>query len=132
MRGLGIRDANGQDIAWRAVQDACGLRAKEQCDAVSPVGSHDDHIHFAFFCRLMDLCLRSAKHELLAIFVNIEVLGELGQVSGGLIMNLILHGGEVHGDFTAVGQAEWLDHVNYVKFRAERISNAPCSTRNMS
>lgn len=98
---------------------------------MSPVGSDDDHVDLSLFRRLVDLYFGCSEDKLLAVFFNAEVFRERRQVRRCLLMNLILHRGEIHGDFAAVAEAEWLDDVNNVQFGAKRIGNFPCTTRNV-
>ena len=114
------------------MQNARGLRSEQQRKAVPAVCSHDYHVNFFRFGDPVNFDLRGSENELLAVLGNAEVLGERGQVGSCLVVDLILHRGEVHWNLAAVGEAEGFDHVDDVQFRAKRIGEPARPTCNMS
>ena len=80
------------------------------------MGANDDQVDLELFSGLVNLSFGRAKNEMPAMFFNAKFASEVGEMRRRLIMNLILNGRQVDGDFAAVAQAEWLNHMNDVQF----------------
>ncbi len=75
--------------------------------------------------RALYLAVRAAEDEVLAGLRDAQRGRELRQVRFGLLVNLVLHGRQIHGDVAAVSQAQRLDDVHHVQLGVECLRQQP-------
>ena len=101
--GLTFTYVDGQHITGRTVHDAIGRRSQESGQTTAGMTANDNQISVTFFSNPMDFALWSAKDQMLVIFGHAKLFAKFGQMNFGLVLNLILHRREVHGDIASVG-----------------------------
>ena len=101
--GLTFTYVDGQHITGGTVHDAIGRRSQESGQTTAGMTANDNQISVTFFSNPMDFALRSAKDQMLVIFGHAKLFAKFGQMNFGLVLNLILHRREVHGDIASVG-----------------------------
>ena len=79
----------------------------------------------------VDFAFRAPEDQVPALRGNAEPVGELGEMRLRLLVNLFLHGGQVHGDVAAVGQAQGFDDMDHVQFGIEGRGDGGGGGRNL-
>ena len=98
---------------------------------MAAVAADDDEIHFPGLRDPVYFAFRAPEHQVLALRRNAETIGELGKVRPGLLVNLFLHGRQVHGNVASVGQAQGFDDVYRVQFGIEGGSDGDGGGRHL-
>jgi len=101
--GLTFAYVDGQHITGRTVHNAIGCGPQESGQTTAGMTANDNQIGVTFFSNPMDFALWSAKDQMLVIFGHAKLFAKFGQMNFGLVLNLILHWREVHGDIASVG-----------------------------
>ena len=116
-----MADAHGKHIARRTVKYAVRRRSQQQGQTVATVAADDDQVHGFVLGDVVDLGLGPTEHQVPTVFGNADADSELRQLGRSLLVNLILHRGQVHRHVTPVDQAQRLDDVNDVHFGVGRF-----------
>lgn len=115
MLALDVPYAHREDVAAGAMEYAVRRGAQEEREPVTAMGSDNDEIRGLLFPNAVDFGFRSPKDKVLLIFRNGQRRAEFLQLALGLLMNLVLHAREIHGNIAAVGEAERFNHVEHAK-----------------
>ena len=95
------------------MEDAVGGGAQEQSEAVTAVGAHNDEVATDFLGDAVDFRFRSTEDQVLALLRNLQGGAEIPELALGLLVNLVLHAGEIHGNIAPVSEAEGFNDVQH-------------------
>jgi hypothetical protein len=104
-----------EDVATGTVQYTVGGGTHQQGQAVAPMAANDYKVCAEFLRSGVNFNFRTAQNNMLVLLIDTVGLGELLELLGGLLMDLVLDSGKVHGDIAAVSETQWLDYMDQVQ-----------------
>ncbi len=89
---------------------------------MTTMAANDDDVGADALRGAMNLALGPPKDQMLAVGRDAKGCGKFREMGFRLLVDLVLHGRQIHGNVTAVCQAQWFYHVHDVHLGVERLS----------
>jgi len=101
----------GEYIARRAVQYATGGRAQQEREAVAAMAANHNKVGANLGRQVVNFGFGTAEDQMLVFGCDIQGFRKLREMTFGRLLDLVLDGGQIHRDVSAIGKTQGFDDM---------------------